>query len=369
MGSPSGPGGLCTTMLRYENAPALKTILPNGVVENDHILSPEADGGLITFPYPQDIEAPLAEKHLSTPFVWQRDDGTYALVQTWTTDVNDSFRKTFDVSTSNSDPTRFLPQAVTEFKKVIVELFGAAAAQHPILCCTKTTQNDRPTYVGTARQLQLLLCVSQDVLKEKDIVELTPHGFVTRCVDGNGKASTQDFAFPNDDEVYVLYTKVGWHTMACVKTKKQFDHDCTLGEPEREGPASGIVPAVPTAEVRALVERDGYGRVPHYLRETMDGLEDEQEYIEALPATEAEAEDLSGKRPVRLLTDAERSSLLESLGAKREQMARCFESDLDAHPEEVWKRRVRERYEPEIQQIDKDIVQMSQRYIFVASGT
>merc|ERR1712242_594370 len=118
-----------------------------------------------------------------------------------------------------------------------------------------------------------------------------------------------------------------------------------------------------------------------YLQDIIGILEDEQEYIEALPSLETEVEETENKRPVRLLTDAERNGLLEGLGAKREQMAKCFEA-MHSWPalervvcwlwcadvlEEAWKRRVRERYIPEIEQIEKDIVQMKQKYIFVAS--
>lgn len=129
------------------------------------------------------------------------------------------------------------------------------------------------------------------------------------------------------------------------------------------------VMAVPTAEVRAFAERRGYGRVPPYLQEVMGILEQEQEYIEALPTTmtKAEIEDRT-KKPVRLLTDMERTNLLQGLGAKREQIIRCFESDLALHKDHAWKQRVKERYIPEIIQIDKDIAQLDQKYIFVDSS-
>uniref|UniRef100_A0A7R9ZZ63 Enkurin domain-containing protein n=1 Tax=Pyrodinium bahamense TaxID=73915 RepID=A0A7R9ZZ63_9DINO len=136
--------------------------------------------------------------------------------------------------------------------------------------------------------------------------------------------------------------------------------------PARPAPAAKTI-AVATGEVRAYVKRSGFGRGPPYLQDIIGILEDEQEYIEALPSLDAVVEESGGKRPVRLLTDAEKSGLLQGLGAKRDQMAKCFEADLELHEEEAWKRRVRERYLPEIEQIDKDIAQMNQKYIFVAS--
>merc|ERR1719453_1844278 len=114
---------------------------------------------------------------------------------------------------------------------------------------------------------------------------------------------------------------------------------------------------VPTAEVKAYAVAKDFGRVPSYLRETMEVLEDEREYIEALPEIEAEllSEDPSDKRYVRLLTEMERLGLMEALLAKQEQVEECFESELDIHPEELWKRKVRERYEPQLRQIDRDL--------------
>mmetsp|Transcript_85879 Transcript_85879/g.191139 ORF Transcript_85879/g.191139 Transcript_85879/m.191139 type:complete len:157 (+) Transcript_85879:69-539(+) len=125
--------------------------------------------------------------------------------------------------------------------------------------------------------------------------------------------------------------------------------------------------AAPMAQVRAVLERDAYGRVPTFLQQVVENLEEEEEYIEALPLLEAEADDPEGKHPVRLLTDSERSSLLEGLGARREQVLSGFASEAALHPEEAWKRRVREQYLPQLREIDADIAKLGQRYIFVAA--
>mmetsp|Transcript_87985 Transcript_87985/g.152439 ORF Transcript_87985/g.152439 Transcript_87985/m.152439 type:complete len:178 (+) Transcript_87985:154-687(+) len=129
-----------------------------------------------------------------------------------------------------------------------------------------------------------------------------------------------------------------------------------------------LLRTAPTSKVRAFAQSAEFGRIPAYLRETMNVLEDEREYIESLPEIEAEVEDPDNRRRVRLLTDIERLSLVEGLMGKREQVARCLEAELLLHHEDLWKRKVRARYEPQIEQIDKDLEKMSRRYIFVASS-
>lgn len=136
---------------------------------------------------------------------------------------------------------------------------------------------------------------------------------------------------------------------------------------EQEPPGSAKASAAVPAEVRAYLERRRYGGVPAYLQEVLEDLENEQEYIDALTAIETEEPDPSCKRPVRLLTDVERTALLRGLSAKREQLKRCLEADLEEHPDETWRRRIMERYAAEVGQIDQDIEQMSQKYIFVSS--
>lgn len=102
----------------------------------------------------------------------------------------------------------------------------------------------------------------------------------------------------------------------------------------------------------------------------MSILEDEREYIEALPEIEAEliSEDLSSaKQHMRLLTEMERLGLMEALMAKQDQVEALFEAELALRSDERWQRQVQERYEPQLRQIDKDLERMSRTYIFVAA--
>lgn len=121
--------------------------------------------------------------------------------------------------------------------------------------------------------------------------------------------------------------------------------------------------SVPAAEIRAEVQRSSYDRFPGYLKETMELLDEEEDYINSLPNTALEPE----HRPlVRLMTESERGVLAEGLLAKKEQVTRCFEADLVLHHEDVWKRRVIERYAPQLCQINTDINYMNRKYIFVS---
>merc|ERR1712129_266014 len=124
---------------------------------------------------------------------------------------------------------------------------------------------------------------------------------------------------------------------------------------------------VAPSKVRAYLARSGYCQGPAYFQRIKGVLEEEQEYIRALTVTEEQPGEPGERRPVRLLKEAERQGLLEGLNAKRERMAKCFETDLDLHHEEVWKRCVRDRYGPQIEELDKDIERLKQPYIFVAS--
>ena len=94
------------------NSPHLQTVLPSGIVENEKDLVPGDEKALIAYPYPQSISEENAIKFLitsaipgSSPYMWQRDDGSRALVQTWPTKYNDKFKKDFMITSTNPDPT------------------------------------------------------------------------------------------------------------------------------------------------------------------------------------------------------------------------------------------------------------------------
>ena len=213
----------------FAQSPQLLTILPSGVVENRKVLEPKAEKGLIAYTYPQTIASEVATaEFLETPFVWKRDDGSLALMQTWPTSYNAKFKADFEITTSNPDPQKYIPQAVEEFGKVCTELFGAPAAEPPqILYCHRAAANDLPVYVGTRATLIGFLRRNPSAVEQLNLAEVTDDGFVTNVVDGKGNKSTKDFAMAEGEE-YALYTKLGWQTMACVTPIHQFMPDREL---------------------------------------------------------------------------------------------------------------------------------------------
>ena len=153
--------------------------------------------------------------------MWRRDDGTFAVVQTWATSYNDKFRADFTVWTENPDPSRFSPQAAEEFQRACVALFGPAAAKEKILYCHKTSTNDRKVYVGTRAVLLSFLGDNAAVRAELNILRVSKDGFVAGTVDGKGTIGTKPFTLAATGE-YALYTKLGWETMACPTPLDQF---------------------------------------------------------------------------------------------------------------------------------------------------
>merc|ERR1719235_2694744 len=97
---------------RFSEGQHLLTIVPGGNIENDKVLKPGKDQALFCYPYPQSMPEEKANEFLESPFVWKRTDGSYALVQTWSTRYNDDFRKNFKISQSNPDASKFEMQAV-----------------------------------------------------------------------------------------------------------------------------------------------------------------------------------------------------------------------------------------------------------------
>jgi len=239
------------------DTPTLLTVLPSGVVENEKVLKAQKEKALMAFPYPQSISNELAESPGShqpggsvdsssgrvlrdTAFVWPREDGTSALVQTWTTTLNEQFRTTFEIFEGpNPDSEKFQPQAVSEFQKTMTRLFGPAATNCPMFFCHKQTVNASPTLVGISEELLVYLKEHPDLMRELAILSIDSEGlgFVADVTDGGGKRSEKHFTM-GPGEQYVVYRKVGWATMGCAKLLHQFLHDAELHKPPMvAGPA------------------------------------------------------------------------------------------------------------------------------------
>jgi len=216
----------------------LRTILPNGTVDQDRNLPPGSERGLIAYAYPQSLPDEHVEAHRGTPWVWTRPDGSHALVQTWPTQYNNIFKQKFNPQQQNPDPTKFDEAAVSEFQQCLVEMFSQQDVDEiGIKYCHSETINDKAAYVGSAEALISFLTEHPEVRNEMDILQMgatldgpDAHGFICRYVDGKGRTGTKGFSM-NPACNYVLYTKKGWETMACIKLFEHFEREADLTQP------------------------------------------------------------------------------------------------------------------------------------------
>ena len=225
--------------------PEQRTFLPSGISENEpkgvtiHVADDEPldklkTRGLVSYPYPQQV--PMKAGHAiitelgNESYVYKRANGEYGLSQIWPIKVNEQFQKSFTVSIDphNPDPTIFHPQAVEEFKRTLNILFGpGATSKCPILYAKNSKINKKPLYKGTAEALQLFLRNNPRACARLKIVKLFPGGFVT-VTSTPKKDSFKHYDF-TPKEMYYLYVKQGYETMACIKIASQFDSECEAG--------------------------------------------------------------------------------------------------------------------------------------------
>ena len=255
--------------------PSQRTFLPSGVSENeakqlpiyvedeapnkakgeadmtrDQMLEKLKSRALTSYPFAQQVTVTAGEEIMremgNDDYVYKRDNGEYGLSQIWPIKFNAQFKKSFVCSTTNPNPRIFHPQAVAEFRRTIERLFGAGATQLvPVVYAQSTRANNLPIYKGTSEQLQVYLRSHPEAVDKLRIAKLYPGGFVAIVSTGGnpskGEPPKKD-GFKHFDlapgETYVLYTKQGYESMACVKSAEQFEKECTLGSPmvaEHEG--------------------------------------------------------------------------------------------------------------------------------------
>jgi len=220
--------------------------------------------GLIAYAYPQDISDEAAElavpqskdgnaesdtatdgkgrKLCETAFVWRRQDGTNALVQTWPTNLNEKFRKDFEISEGvNQDSTKFLPQAASEFQEAMVQLFGPAADSCPLWFCHKRLISTSPAVVGFGEDVLSHVNERPELMRELSIASIDTEGlgFVADGTNGKGEKFEKHFRLTAGEE-YVLYRKTGWDTMGCIKPLHQFLSEADLHEPRIVEEAHGM---------------------------------------------------------------------------------------------------------------------------------
>ena len=200
--------------------------------------------GLVSYPFAQSMSETAArqiiEDSRDTSYVYERPDGSFGVSQIWPIKVNAEFSKNFTVATTNPDPKTFQPQAVVEFRRTIERLFGkGATSRSPIIFAQSKKFNTLPIYKGTAEALQAFLRANPSVCDELKIAKLFPGGFISTIDIGGKKNGFKHFELTAGVE-YLLYSKQGYESMACIKSRAQFVGECQLGprKPELEHGAS-----------------------------------------------------------------------------------------------------------------------------------
>lgn len=221
---------------KFPNTPLLVTILPSGVIEGDAAgkkIPPAKDRGLLTYPKEQLISAvlakPLLEKPLCKPYLFQKDE-QYAMVQLWTVNVNESFRKEFTMNDDNPDEAKFKPEAVAALTKAAAALWNVdekvAAEGHKVKYCSKSTQNIDRTYIGTSVTFKKFLAI-EGVMASLGIQSVSDNDIIVSTVDKKGNKGTQTFTWGDSETAeQVLYKRNGFTSFMCVKSRTQFEEDC-----------------------------------------------------------------------------------------------------------------------------------------------
>jgi len=207
----------------------LITILPSGKRENDEKLLHNDEAGLISYTRCQTMEDEELAKRLFDvdPFVWLRENGSFAVVQTWPVEINAKFKETFE-QVETVDAEHFDPTAMNEFKRSMKKLFKLQENEDvEVMSVKRNNENGQPVYVGKGDALMAMLRISEEIRNSLMITSLAePDGLECQwtCEDRKGtRVWHMDLTLE-----YCLYLKQGWDTMACVKPKEQFDWDSKL---------------------------------------------------------------------------------------------------------------------------------------------
>jgi len=226
----------------------VETVMPDGSIEMDKTFQPQKGRGLQTFGHLQTIERKFAGRHVRRPgghpFIHHEDcaDNSvdFPLVQTWTVNINQSFRDQFDIL--QEDELNFQGQtaggfhtdAIHAFRNSMVKLFGSAQVDRwPMLHCKMKKEKVNPflVFVGPQNALQGFID-NPDVQEYFSIT--AKDNFFRAWSKSKGKwfPRSQKFEWSNEnqDEMTVLYTRDGGSVMTSMMKRREFEREKTLGE-------------------------------------------------------------------------------------------------------------------------------------------
>lgn len=245
----------------------LRTLLPSGIEERKRVLFKEGAKGLISYTYQQSMNEDAAKQWLQTPFVWQRDDKSFAVAQIWTVNYNKVFTDVFsiwDVASDNipqdaknairehmkyvvgakttpngelakdisdedidKELAKFL-NGLAEFERALKELLGNIKGQ--IKYCVKWTRNTKPVYQGKGEQLLDWLKKSESAQQMLGATLSTEKNdtLVMQTRGGESKGpKTLEFTLSREVE-YVMYSREGFTSFTTIKPKEQFQAEGNL---------------------------------------------------------------------------------------------------------------------------------------------
>jgi len=236
--------------LVYENedpsttTKTVPTILPSGDIESEKKFHPCKGRGLMTFGYPQEIQKTHAQRYIRRPegpghFI-HNDDApdscAYPLVQTWTANINQSFRNEFNIMTIDEVQNQIYPgfhkDAIHSFRRSMEKCFSPEEVEaYPIKCCrTKHAKPNENLVVVGPRSVVEAFLQNPDVQKHF-YVSANRHGFKAWAKpERNWLPRAQRFEWGADqNEIYVLYTRIGNSHMTCMMQRRQFLREKTFG--------------------------------------------------------------------------------------------------------------------------------------------
>jgi len=223
----------------------VETILTCGDVEMQKKFQPKKGKGLITFAHPQDIQKIDARKYIKRPegpgYFIHHDDApdscAYPLVQAWTVNVNDNFRREYDIMTEDQiqgEMDRVVhADAIFAFRKSMAKCFSSAEVdKYGIKCCRMKQWKENKHLVVTGPRGVLEAFTQNPDVQKYFFITADQHGFrAWSKPKGKWFPQSQRFEWGLDmKEVYVLYTRTGNSEMTCMMKRQQFVREKNLGQ-------------------------------------------------------------------------------------------------------------------------------------------
>jgi len=221
------------TKLKDKGLRVLWTVMPAGHVETIHDVVYSDEEGFMTYIFPQWISAEHAKKFLETPYVWEEEDGRFALAQIWPVKVNMEFADSFMRWTRDPPPKLFPVKATEKAKQAFgkaLERFLGQSVMDMIQYVYKEKFYDDLVIKGTGSQLLSLLHENEELREVLFVHKVLPNGFETLKFDREFLPKKNKKFEMDPGVVYAMYRKTDGRYMGCVTPWDQFTKSNVVGE-------------------------------------------------------------------------------------------------------------------------------------------